>query len=261
MPTIATTDIRKIILEVLQELQPKGPLDGSLQQGTVLNEVAKRLVPYRNEELELAILTLWGDLFRTGYLAWGQNLTNPNPPFLHITDRGRRALAGLSRDPGNPAGYVAHLNSISTLNPVALSYLMEGLECFTEGLHKAAAVMIGASAESLILEVRDAVIQELTNCKQAIPRALQASKVKQVTDELDVIFRRRLSRMPYDLRTEFEAFWPVFTQQIRTTRNDAGHPVTIDPVSPDVVHASFLAFPELARTASKLLSWTTGNLT
>jgi hypothetical protein len=34
------------------------------------------------------------------------NLSNPNPPFFHITDRGCRTLESLSRDPGNPSGYL-----------------------------------------------------------------------------------------------------------------------------------------------------------
>ena len=69
------------------------------------------------------------DLFRTGYFAWGLNLSNPDPPFFHFTDRGRRALERLSRDPGNPAGYLQYLASVAKLNPIASSYLGEGLDC------------------------------------------------------------------------------------------------------------------------------------
>jgi hypothetical protein len=34
----------------------------------------------------------------------GVNLSNPNPPFFHFTERGRRALERLSRDPEIPPG-------------------------------------------------------------------------------------------------------------------------------------------------------------
>ncbi len=40
-------------------------------------------------------------------------------------------------------------------------------------------------------------------------------------------------------------------EQIRKVRNDAGHPEGIDPVTPEVVHAALLIFPELA----KLVAW------
>lgn len=70
-----------------------------------------------------------GELFRTGLLGWGLNLSNPNPPFFHLTDTGRRALAYLTRDPSNPDGYMRHLASLAKVNDVAMSYLKEGLDC------------------------------------------------------------------------------------------------------------------------------------
>lgn len=239
-------------------MQPKGPLDGSLQSGLVLSETAKRLGITRNADLELALLTLWNDLFRTGYLSWGFNLNNPDPPFFHISDPGRRALARLSRDPGNPAGYLAHLYSAAKLNAVAQSYLGEALACFAAGLHKAAAVMLGAAAESIILELRDEVVTRLAAIGASVPKSLQDWRVKTVLDGLNDALTSRMAQMPYELRTEFEAYWPAFTQQIRATRNDAGHPSSVDPVAPDAVHASFLVFPELARTATRLLEWVPG---
>ena len=183
------------------------------------------------------------------------NLANPNPPFFHITDVGRRALERLSRDPGNPAGYRAHLASIATLNAVALSYLNEGLACFEAGLYKAAAVMLRGAAESMILEIRDSVVARLQATGVQAPKALQDWRVKTVNDALHKTLSSRLAQMPHELQVEFQSFWPTFTQQIRATRNDAGHPLSVDPVAPDVVHASFLAFPEMARTASRLLAW------
>ena len=255
MSTPPVADIRETLLKVVHDMQPKGPLDGSLQQGSVLNEVSTRLNIVHNAELELAVLALWGDLFRTGYLSWGFNLSNPSPPFFHITALGRRALERLSRDPGNPAGYLAHLHSLASLNVIAHSYLSEGLACFTSGLHKAAAVMLGAASESMILEIRDTVEARLNSVGLPIPKGLQDWRVKTVNDSLKDILSARLTQMPHDLRAEYESFWPAFTQQLRTTRNDAGHPSSVDPVAPDAVHASFLVFPEVARTATRLLQW------
>jgi len=61
--------------------------------------------------------------------------------------------------------------------------------------------------------------------------------------------------MPNPLFARFEANWPAFTHQIRAARNDAGHPVSVDPVTADQVHASLLIFPEFATLASELRSW------
>jgi hypothetical protein len=256
-PTIS--DVRNALLGLIDEQRPKGPTDSPLQQGSILEGVNKRL-GISKSGLDLALLTLFHDLMRTGYLAWGHNLNNPNPPFFHVTDRGARALAIGSRDPTNPDGYLGHVATLAKLNPVANSYLIEALECFSSGLFKASAVMVGAAAESLILELRDATIQRLSTLGQALPRGIDDWRVKTVLDALDAFFQSKRSGIPRSLREEFDAYWPAFTQQIRATRNDAGHPVSIDPVTEDSVHAAFLVFPQLARVAQELREWVLRNL-
>lgn len=113
-------EIRRVLLEVIQAESSNGP---SFQSNGILSEAQRRLGIARNVAMEQALLTLWHDLFRTGYLAWGYNLANPDPPFCHLTDQGRRTLEHLSRDPANPDGYIHHLNQTTQLNPIANSYL------------------------------------------------------------------------------------------------------------------------------------------
>lgn len=254
------TDLRELIITVARDQQPRDQIAAPLQQGSLFDGVVNRLGGRVDAELERAILTQWHDLLRTGYFAWGRNLANPNPPFFHFTDRGRRALERLSRDPGNPSGYLRHLAEVAKLNPVASSYLTEGLDCFVAGFFKAAAVMIGASAESLILELRDITTQRLAQLKSAEPKGLSDWRVKTVLDALHGLIESKKGALPKALREEFEAYWLAFAQQIRATRNDAGHPSSVDPVAEEAVHASFLVFPELARLSTNLGSWISGNL-
>ena len=244
-------DIRAVILQVIQDQHPKGPIDAGLTQNSVLGETKHRIGIGHDQ----AILTTWHDLFRTGYLAWGKNLSNPNPPWFHVTTFGRRALASLSRDPANPSGYLNHLYLLATFNPVAKSYIEEGLECFVAGLYKAAAVMVGASTESLILEIRDCIVQKLEALGHSVPKKLNDWRLKTVLDATQTFFDAHKSSFPRALCDEFEAYWMAFAQQIRAVRNDAGHPTSIDPVTPDTIHASLLIFPELAKLGEKLKAW------
>jgi hypothetical protein len=154
-------DVRGTLLAVINEQQPKRATDGSLQTGSVLRETGQRIGAAFNLDLEQALLTQLHDLFRTGYLAWGFNLSNPSPPFFHITERGRKFLAILSRDPSNPDGYLRALEKEVTLNPIADSYIRESLACFTNDLPKAAAVMVGGASENIALELRDAITGKL----------------------------------------------------------------------------------------------------
>ena len=92
--------IREVLLTEIKNEDPQGrPMFPSLQQGQILNAVGRQLGASQDQSLEEAILTQWHDLFRTGLLAWGLNLSNPDPPFFHLTQRGRQALASLARDP------------------------------------------------------------------------------------------------------------------------------------------------------------------
>jgi len=252
--------IREVLLTEIKAQEPKGYSGPTLQQTSILDAVARTLGANQNPNLEEAILTQWGELFRTGMLAWGLNLSNPNAPFFHLTERGRQALQNVTRDPSNPAGYLRHLASVATLEPVAMSYLGEALECYVAGLFKAAAVMVGAAAESVILDLRNITVQKLMLLEKSVPKGMEDWRIKTVSDALRNFFEEHAAQFKRELREPFEAYWSAFAQQIRTTRNDAGHPTSIDPVTPDTIHASLLIFPELARLANSLSRWVADDL-
>lgn len=244
--------IRRTLLEVLQEKQASA--GSSLQQNSILSETSRRLGNLAVGEQQ-ALLTLWYDLFRSGQVAWGYNLSNPDPPFCHLTEQGRRTLEHLSRDPSNPGGYRAHLKKVATLNPVAEVYVDEAVTTYNANCFRAAAVMIGVAAESIALELRDTVSRGIQATSRSVPRDLTDFRIKRVLDALQKELEGQSAGMPHDLREDFQAYWPAFTQQVRTVRNDAGHPVSVDRVTPDAVHASLLTFPELARLATRLQAW------
>jgi hypothetical protein len=256
----ATISIRELLLAEIKNQAPKDQFGPNLNQRSILDAVATKFGQHRTQDLEQAILTQWNELFRTGLLAWGLNLSNPDPPFFHLTERGGQALANLARDPSNPAGYLRHLASIATLDAIAMSYLIEGLECYVAGLFKASAVMIGCAAESVILNLRDVTVQKLRAVGKTIPSNMLDWRIKTVADALRSFFDGCQGRFSRELREPFEAYWAAFAQQIRATRNDAGHPISVDPVTPDAVHASLLIFPELAKLANGLSRWVCNDL-
>jgi hypothetical protein len=252
---MATSDIRNTILQVITEKSAQNR--GNLQSTSVLSDVAQRLQLGSKSEDQQALLTAFHDLFRTGYLAWGFNLVNPSPPFFHVCEQGRRSLRNYSRDPANPDGYRANLQAIATLPPIADSYIREGLDCYVADLPKAAAVMVGAAAESLVLDLRDSIIGRITALGHSVPKGLNDWKAKTVIDAINAFLATQKNAIPHGLRESADGYWPAFTQQIRAARNDAGHPSSIDPVTIDTVHASLLIFPELAKLWSELSAWVT----
>lgn len=135
--------IREVLLEVVHEMTARD----QMQQVSILREASERLGLRRNLQHEQALLTAWYDLFRNGHLSWGLDLENPNPPFCHLTQQGRRTLEHLSRDPANRDGYMKHLASVAPLNDVAASYITEALVTYNSNAFKATAVMVGAAAK------------------------------------------------------------------------------------------------------------------
>ena len=120
--------------------------------------------------------------------------------------------------------------------------------------------MIGCAAESVILTLRGLTVQKLTTLGRTIPPNLNDWRIKTVSDGLRSFFEGHSRSFGRELREPFEAYWAAFAQQIRATRNDAGHPTSVDPVTPDTVHASLLIFPELAKLANNLSRWVSSDL-
>lgn len=245
--------IRKVLLEVVDELS-KRP-NTFLQSGWILQETVTRLNLGKNIDHERALLTYFHDLFRLGHLAWGANLSNSDPPFCHVTEQGRKTLAHISRDPANPDGYLQYLNSRSSLSPITQSYVGEALSTYNSGCFKASAVMIGAAAESMALDLRDTLSARMESLSKPESSKLADWRIKIIIDAIEDLLGKQRQNMPKDLYERFDSYWPAFTQQIRTIRNESGHPKSVDPVSQDTVHASLLIFPELAVLAKDLTVW------
>lgn len=253
-------DMRETLLQVIHEQSPKNPIDSSLFTNSVLSETSKRLDLHKSgKDQEQALLTLFHDLFRTGYLAWGNDLNNPDPPRFHITDRGRSLLSNLSRDPGNPDGYKTYLKAKSKLNPITESYIEEAIQCYIFDSYKAAAVMVGAASESLILELRDTLVDSFINSGITPDEKLNHWMIKTVHTKIYALLINEKGKLPNKLYEEFEANWPAFLHQIRSSRNDAGHPLSINPITRELIYGSLLIFPELARLQMNLIDWAKTN--
>ncbi|ABA57853.1 hypothetical protein Noc_1359 [Nitrosococcus oceani ATCC 19707] len=253
-------EVRSKLLEYIATQNKQDPYSSNMQAGSALRWVTDQLKLSRDIKQQRLLLTEWHELFRTGILAWGHDLSNPSPPFCHVTDRGARALENLQRDPSNPAAYIAHLEAGADLGDIAKSYVVEALDCYTTGSYKAAAVMIGAASERLVLNLRDSIAAAISRGGNSAPNNLNSWQIKKVSDSIKAQLDQAKKKMPRELADDYEAYWSAFTSQIRVARNEAGHPKSIDPLTPDAVHAAFLVFPEAARLATEFTDWAQKNV-
>src|SRR5215813_442625 len=247
------SELRAVVLQTIDHLLKEYPTS-YLQSGAVLQRAQTKLGINKLQD-EQALLLFFYDLFRVGYLSCGYNIGNPSPPFFHVTDLGRAALAQYSRDPANPDGYLLHLRGASNISLITESYIREALRTFNSACFKATAVMVGAAAESIVLEIRDALVEKLELAEANIPKSLKDWRLKPILDAIEAVISNKKDNIPKPLFERFEANWPAFTHQIRSARNDAGHPVNVDPITAEEVHASLLIFPQLASLAAELKTW------
>ena len=184
---------RKIMIDVVSELS-KSP-DPNLQTGPVLNEVVNRLGIRLDLEGEQAVLTLWHDLFRSGQLSYGYNISNAHPPFCHVTALGRETLKHASRDPANADGYLEYLKQQGALDAIAHSYISEALSTYNSNCFKASAVMVGAATERIVLELRDNLVANMTRATLPIPPGLSDWRYKTVRDAITTELESKKSSM------------------------------------------------------------------
>lgn len=147
------------------------------------------------------------------------------------------------------------MRTTAPFGPITESYIGEALQTFNSGCYKATAVMVGAAAESIVLDIRDSLVSKLNIAKNPVPKDLIDWRISRVLKSVETVIKSKKSDVPQTLFERFDANWSAFTHQIRTARNDAGHPSNVDPVTPEDVHASLLIFPQLASLAVELKDW------
>jgi hypothetical protein len=138
---------------------------------------------------------------------------------------------------------------------VALSCLEEALDTYNKGNVKATAVMLGYAVEALSLSSRDRIKSRIASNGGAAPAQLDDWRIATFLRALEQVLDARVAAMPRHLRERYESFWTAWTGLFRMTRNDAGHPKSIEPVTRDAVHGQLLLLHEHARLVFELEAW------
>ena len=240
-PTVE--EIRNTILKIFQE---RSSSNQSLSSSNVLEDARNRLNLISRESEQL-LLTIFYDMFRTGYIAWGLDIANPNPPWFHLTEQGRTALSTYSIDPVNQEGYIAYLQSNSSLSDVSISYVKEALKTYNADCWRASAVMLGAALESAILDLRNKLVNNLGEENVTSKLKNKNSSIKVTIKAIESKLNEYKAAMDYDLKEWYDELWSSMILLIRKARNDAGHPSSLISVTPELTHASFLRFHPLAK--------------
>lgn len=224
------------------------------------------------------VLDAWAELLRSGTLAPGLNaavllpgklptaneeqsqmedsLSREFGRFAHLTDLGQTVLEETSRDPTNTGGYVAYLRTVLPAGSIALAYAEEAAQTFRADCRRASVVLVGAASESLLVDLRDALLAKYVAPKTP-PKDLTSDRPKTFLDAIDLLVRPRPTRatMPGDLAERFSSHWGTLVHWARMARNDSGHPQTVASLDRADVHGILLGFSTAAKVTLDLTAW------
>jgi hypothetical protein len=170
-------------------------------------------------------------VIRPGYFDQDTRL-QPELPWFHVTDYGRKVLEEERFLPHDPTGYLDQLQAAArtTTTRVAITYVEEALRCFNRGCHVAAVLLLGVAAESIFLELCTVVRASLKNPADEkdfdkLPDQVKP-KHRWIVDKYRSLPRPlRRAKLP----ESFDVRLPALYELIRLQRNDLGHPQTTPP--------------------------------
>lgn len=77
----------------------------------------------------------------------GKDGGNADLPFFHVTEYGKEQIRHGRNSPHDPDGFIAHLQTITGLDPIIVTYVNEALRTFRIGCLLSSAVMLGCASE------------------------------------------------------------------------------------------------------------------
>jgi len=265
--------LRSLILELLSE-QETGVYNDSFVEAICERARERAVFPseqecqargvdynfYRNARFSpadvLSIYQIIWDLAVERIITPGSNTSNPDWPWFRLTDFGKQVASG-SHHYYDPEGYIKNLQSIvPELDDVVRQYVLEGVRCFKQRLWFAAAVMLGAATERVVLLLLESIKDAETNtqrkqeCNDLLDRPRLPAIFSLIEDRLDSLGEA----IPYDVHQGSITHLNSLFEMIRVHRNEAVHP-KIAEISQQKIFLALQSFPGAIEVMFRLIGW------
>lgn len=253
---MATRELRPLVLKIVR--------DGTCGQVLELVQRVEKLALQTgkapqglDDDDRVRVLDIVWELVSAHALAPGANAYQPELPWFHVTEHGRRCLEHDAYLPYDPDGYLDKLSQrVPQLDDTVRLYVAESLQAYLNNLPLSSAVMLGAASEQVFLLVSAGLSDALptADARNKYQQATAGKPTKRHFDE----FMKRLATMRADLPRELDERldedWNGISSLIRNARNDAGHPARPN-VDMDGAMAGLLLFPGYCERASCLATF------
>ena len=192
---------------------------------------------------------LW-ELINRGVLVQGLDSSNPEWPFLSLTEWGEEYVKQGGPDAYDPDGYLRALDADGQLDEIERRYLSEATAAFRTDLTNSSAVMLGAASEHLLVRLaNEIVVADATATK--VQKAITAPALGLLREVRRYIEPKRKT-LPRDLAENFETTFLGVASLIRTSRNEGGHPA-LPNVARDDAFVALRLYPTYRRWVMRLI--------
>jgi hypothetical protein len=194
---------------------------------------------------------LW-KLINSGILVPGMDSSNENWPFLSITEIGQDYLDKGGPDVYDPEGYVGQVATRHPIDEVEARYLGQAIAAFDADLPDASAVMLGATAEHIILVLAETIAETDEDSARDIER-LRDGPALRLLRHVNSYLEEHGDKLSRRLREQREANFGSVASIIRVARNDGGHPA-LDVVDRDQALLLLRIFPNFRNWGYDVMS-------
>lgn len=249
---------RAIVFQRLKEDQGWTQYDPSGQGFDRYVEYIGDKVEGRHKLVFLAQDILW-ELMIQGVLAPGLNVLNPNLPFFHITDHGKKVLSEGKYLPHDPTGYLGFFQKeVKNPDPTVMRYLSESLECFSRGNLIASIVMLGVASERMFLLLCQALHDSISdaNEKHEFEKILDRNAIKPKMDWILAKIQKLQQGTHHPFPDNVNVMLITIFDFVRCQRNDLGHPQDNPPhITLEDAYVNLRVFPNYCRISNEVIDY------
>ena len=164
--------LRPIVLRVLlnadsvQEILEK-VADEAVKTNLVANPLGSRMAygSYRLHDGDQMLVQdiIWA-LIMEGVIYAGMNASNPDLPWIHLSDYGKQVVQCGLPTPHDPDGYLARLrNEVPSIDETIVVYVAESLQTFRINCLLSSTIACGCASEKAILLLVDSVAASISS--------------------------------------------------------------------------------------------------
>lgn len=228
------------LCNLVAELAVQKGLAANPQEGIVTFGASYQLNSHDEDRIREII---W-DLIVSRLVTIGINSSNPNWPWLKLTEYGRQVVNSVLPTPHDPSGYLSRLQKeVPKIDNVIFTYLEESLRTYNIGALLSSTITLGCASEKALLILIEAFGNAIQNAKrkQKFEADTRGRLIKRQFDVFVQNLNGIKGNLPGDIIDGVDTMLLGIFEMIRNYRNDAGHP-SGKSISREQVYANLQVF-------------------